>query len=98
MTAISAHCLLHTFRGGPTGWPAVTGRLTARQLAALTPAAAARPVTAGEADGALLAALLSPDARTLYDSVCGELGALPGLRRIETTPILRTVKRAGAAD
>lgn len=31
--AISAHCVLHVFRGGPTTWPGVTSALTSQQAA-----------------------------------------------------------------
>ncbi|MCP2341538.1 Lrp/AsnC family transcriptional regulator [Actinomadura rupiterrae] len=37
ITAVSAHCLLHTYRGGPTGWHGHTAVLTAAQRAALAP-------------------------------------------------------------
>ncbi|MEU4586224.1 AsnC family transcriptional regulator [Kitasatospora aureofaciens] len=35
VTAVSAHCLLHTYRGGPTAWPVSTEALTEEQQAAL---------------------------------------------------------------
>ncbi|MFF7633219.1 Lrp/AsnC family transcriptional regulator [Kitasatospora sp. NPDC008050] len=37
VTGMSAHCLLRTFWGGPTGWNATTSALTAAQVAALAP-------------------------------------------------------------
>ncbi|WP_227982638.1 Lrp/AsnC family transcriptional regulator [Nocardia spumae] len=36
------------------------------------------------------------DADALFDYLATDLGALPGLQRVETAPIMRTVKRAGA--
>lgn len=64
ITAVSAHCLLHTYLGGPTAWHGRTAFVTDRQRRQLAPpegAESARPPTAGQAladaDGELLAAL-----------------------------------------
>ena len=63
VTAISAHCVMHTFRGGPTSWPGVTSALTDQQAARLAPApvpaapAAPGPVALDDGDRALLSAL-----------------------------------------
>ncbi|MEU9073281.1 AsnC family transcriptional regulator [Kitasatospora sp. NPDC048538] len=38
VTAVSAHCLLHTYRGGPSAWPGSTDALTEEQEARLRPA------------------------------------------------------------
>jgi DNA-binding Lrp family transcriptional regulator len=195
VTAISAHCVLHTFRGGPTGWQGVTSALTEEQAAQLAPppvdpldqqgpvvldqddqtllgelardgraghaalAAATgwhetsvrRRIAALRASGALyfdvdvedrllgytgaallwvsvdparlaaagqalaqhaevpfvaattgptnlLASVLCSDVYALYDYLAERIGPLPGVRAIETAPIIRTVKRAGAID
>ncbi|GAA1960233.1 Lrp/AsnC family transcriptional regulator [Kitasatospora viridis] len=39
VTAIGAHCLIHVFRGGRTGWPGTTSALTPEQAALLAPPA-----------------------------------------------------------
>ncbi|MFI2185643.1 Lrp/AsnC family transcriptional regulator [Streptomyces sioyaensis] len=64
ITAVSAHCLLHTYLGGPTAWRGRTTVLDDRQRRQLAPheGAMSAPRTAGgpppaDADGALLAAL-----------------------------------------
>jgi DNA-binding Lrp family transcriptional regulator len=43
----------------------------------------------------LLLAVGCRDAADLYDYLAHDLGPLPGVRGIETTPLIRTVKRAG---
>ncbi|WP_327066600.1 Lrp/AsnC family transcriptional regulator [Kitasatospora sp. NBC_01302] len=65
ITAVSAHCLLHTYLGGPTGWQATGTALTAEQQLRLAPSEggaagpgpAAGPGGLGDADHHLLAAL-----------------------------------------
>ncbi|MGK4585560.1 Lrp/AsnC family transcriptional regulator [Kitasatospora sp. HPMI-4] len=193
VTAISAHCVLHTFWGGPTGWKGVTSVLTQGQIARLTvpsttPDSLPEPVELDGGDRLLLSALardgrtshtdlaaatgwheatvrrriaslraggalyfdldvdprllgytgtallwisvepsrlaaagrslaqhpeisfaaattgptnllgsvLCPDVYALYDYIANRAGLLPGVRGIETAPILRTVKRVGA--
>ena len=46
----------------------------------------------------LLASVLCPDVYALYDYLADRIGLLPGIRAVETAPIIRTVKRAGAVD
>jgi DNA-binding Lrp family transcriptional regulator len=41
IVAVSAHSLLHVFRGGPSAWPGATGALTPAQAAALATSGAA---------------------------------------------------------
>ncbi|AHH17749.1 putative transcriptional regulator [Nocardia nova SH22a] len=45
----------------------------------------------------VVAFLAARDADALFDYLSTDLGALDGLQRVETAPIMRTVKRAGAA-
>jgi DNA-binding Lrp family transcriptional regulator len=188
ITAVSAHLLLHTYRGGPTAWPGRTDVLTDDQQRALTPswpdtvgdpepdpeltdllaadgritladlatrtgrsaATVARRLDALRASGALFfdvdlddaragvgttvllwasvapsdldgvatamashrepafvaattgptnlaANLVCPDPASLHRYLTGPLAALPGVRDLETAPVLRTVKAAGAA-
>ncbi|MEV5652599.1 AsnC family transcriptional regulator [Nocardia sp. NPDC052254] len=44
----------------------------------------------------VVAFIAARDADALFDYLATDLGALPGVRRVETAPITRTVKRAGA--
>ena len=44
----------------------------------------------------LLASVVCRDPRHLYDYLSQTLGQLPGIRDIETAPLIRTVKRAGS--
>ncbi|MFJ1701268.1 Lrp/AsnC family transcriptional regulator [Streptomyces sp. NPDC088252] len=194
VTAISAHCVLRTYFGGPTGWRPTASALTDDQAAQLTPPALApslphsAPVTLDDGDRILAAELaydgrashaqlaratgwnettvrrritalrsagtlyfdldvdtrllgytgtallwisiepsqlaaaghalaqhpeisfaaattgptnllgsvVASDVYALYDYVAGQVGSLPGIRAMETAPILRTVKRVGA--
>ncbi|MFF7992122.1 Lrp/AsnC family transcriptional regulator [Kitasatospora xanthocidica] len=59
VTAVAAHCLLHTYRGGPTAWPASTEALTEGQQARLRPATTDLPTT-GRASAGLPTADLPP--------------------------------------
>ena len=43
----------------------------------------------------LLASVVTRDGYALYEYLTERVGALPGIREIQTAPILRTVKRAG---
>lgn len=43
----------------------------------------------------LVASLACRDARALYEYLTGRLGALEGIRQVETAPIVQTLKRAG---
>ncbi|MFI9722508.1 hypothetical protein ACIHFE_23095 [Streptomyces sp. NPDC052396] len=43
-----------------------------------------------------MASVLCRDVYGLYDYLTERAGALPGVRDIETVPLLRTVKRAGS--
>ncbi|MFC9626142.1 Lrp/AsnC ligand binding domain-containing protein [Streptomyces sp. NPDC056930] len=44
----------------------------------------------------LLASVLCADVYGLYDYLAERAGMLPGIRTMETAPIIRTVKRVGA--
>ncbi|MEV4557117.1 AsnC family transcriptional regulator [Kitasatospora sp. NPDC049285] len=59
ITAVSAHCLLHTYLGGPSAWHGRTGALTPRQLELLQPEFTERsaPAPLTDTDHALLDAL-----------------------------------------
>jgi DNA-binding Lrp family transcriptional regulator len=46
----------------------------------------------------LLANVVCRDGRHLYAYVSQTLGQLPGIRNIETVPLIRTIKRAGSSD
>ncbi|WP_335936635.1 Lrp/AsnC family transcriptional regulator [Streptomyces sp. PTD5-9] len=193
VTAIRAHCFIHTFQGGPTGWQAVASALTEQQAAQLAPSLAAlgtepEPIELDEGDRALLgelaydgrathvalaaatgwheatvrrriaslrasgalyfdidvddrllgyaspallwisvappkldavgqalaqhpeiafaaattgptnllASVHCPDVYALYDYIANRVAALPGIRDIDSAPILRTVKRVGS--
>ncbi|MFJ8621348.1 Lrp/AsnC family transcriptional regulator [Kitasatospora sp. NPDC093550] len=45
VTDVAAHCLLHTYRGGPSAWPVSTEALTEDQQARLRPTAPDLPAT-----------------------------------------------------
>lgn len=193
VSAISAHRVLHVFRGGPTTWHGVTSVLTPQQIAALAPPAVDHvaqqaPLRLDDGDRALLdelardgrsshaalaaathshestvrrriahlrtsgalyfdvdvderrlgytskavlwlsvepsalatvgaslgrhpevafaaattgptnllASVVCSDDYALYDYIAQRIGPLPGIRHIETAPVIRTVKRAGA--
>lgn len=57
--AMSAHCVLHTFRGGPAAWPGLTTALTPEQTVQLVPWQDAVPLTVelSDADRPLIDAL-----------------------------------------
>ncbi|WP_228639231.1 Lrp/AsnC family transcriptional regulator [Microtetraspora sp. AC03309] len=70
VTSVSAHCILHSFYGGPFGWLRKTSALEPDEEAALrAPAAApaAAPVVLDAADEALLGALRSDGRATLTE-------------------------------
>ncbi|TDD60037.1 Lrp/AsnC family transcriptional regulator [Actinomadura darangshiensis] len=75
ITAVSAHCLLHTYLGGPTAWRGITQALTPDQRTRLRPPApepgSARPLTG--ADHALLDALRH-DGRAGYADLAAATG------------------------
>ncbi|WP_433474592.1 Lrp/AsnC family transcriptional regulator [Spirillospora sp. CA-142024] len=75
ITAVSAHCLLHTYLGGPTAWRGITQALTPGQRARLRPPAPepgdARPLAG--ADHALLNALRQ-DGRAGYADLAAATG------------------------
>ncbi|MFI9275756.1 Lrp/AsnC family transcriptional regulator [Kitasatospora sp. NPDC052896] len=195
VTAISAHCIMHTFRGGPTGWRGAASALAEQQAARLAlppvaPGGCPEPIALDEGDRALLgelardgrathaalaaatgwheatvrrriaalrasgtlyfdidvddrllgyaspallwisvepsrlaavgealaqhpeipfatattgptnllASVLCPDVYALYDYITNRVGPLPGIRAIESAPIIRTVKRAGSIN
>ncbi|WP_206700187.1 AsnC family transcriptional regulator [Actinomadura sp. RB99] len=75
ITAVSAHCLLHTYLGGPTAWRGITRALTPEQEERLRPPASAaadpRPLTA--ADRALLD-VLRHDGRAAHTDLAAATG------------------------
>ncbi len=44
----------------------------------------------------LVASALFRDTQHLYEYLTGELAGLPGVRSVETAPIIRTLKRTGS--
>lgn len=77
VTAVSAHCLLHTYLGGPTAWRGRTGTLTSRQQQRLQPsppAEDARPVPLSDGDRALIDAL-GHDGRASYADLAQATGS-----------------------
>ena len=44
----------------------------------------------------LVASAVFRDAQHLYEYLTGELASLPGMRSVETAPIIRTLKRTGS--
>ncbi|MER7583620.1 AsnC family transcriptional regulator [Kitasatospora sp. NPDC097691] len=77
VTDVSAHCLLHTYRGGPSAWPVSTEALDEEQQARLRPAAVSLPVgRLDEADHALLGAL-HQDGRTPLGDLAAATGRTP---------------------
>ncbi len=70
--------------------------VTPARLAQVGQALANRPgipfVAATTGSTNLLATVLCPDDRALYDYITGDLAALEGLTHVETSPILRAVK------
>ncbi|SFI74206.1 DNA-binding transcriptional regulator, Lrp family [Amycolatopsis sacchari] len=83
VVAVSAHCLLRTFVGGPVGWPGRATTLTEEQVRRLTPEPAA---TAGglvdvSGDAALLAALARDGRATYAELAAGTGQPEPAVRR-----------------
>ncbi len=77
VTAVSAHCLLHTYRGGPSAWPVSTEALTDEQQALLHPAIVSLPSGGlDEADHVLLGAL-HRDGRTPLGDLAAATGRTP---------------------
>jgi DNA-binding Lrp family transcriptional regulator len=69
IVALSAHSVLHLFRGGPQHWPGATEALTAEQAAALAPClteSAARPSPSLGPEDRVLMAELARDGRASY--------------------------------
>jgi DNA-binding Lrp family transcriptional regulator len=67
--------------------------------ATATAAAAHAPVAMAAATSGttnLVLAVGCRDVAGLYDYLAHDLGRLPGVREVETTPLIRTVKRAGS--
>ncbi|MFH9424265.1 Lrp/AsnC family transcriptional regulator [Streptomyces sp. NPDC017529] len=76
ITAVSAHCLLHTYLGGPSGWRGREQTLTAtqqRQLRPALPPDTARPAPLTDADHALIDAL-GHDGRASYADLARATG------------------------
>ncbi|MER7756471.1 AsnC family transcriptional regulator [Kitasatospora sp. NPDC097643] len=84
VTAVSAHCVLHTYRGGPSVWPGSTEALSEEQQARLRPtpetaASTGAGRTGGEldeSDRALLGAL-HRDGRTALGELAAATGRTP---------------------
>ncbi|MEV7770929.1 Lrp/AsnC family transcriptional regulator [Kitasatospora sp. NPDC086791] len=80
VTDVSAHCLLHTYRGGPSAWPVSTEALSEEQQARLRPTAASLPSGGLDhtdtADHALLGAL-HRDGRTPLGDLAAATGRTP---------------------
>ncbi|WP_369249278.1 Lrp/AsnC family transcriptional regulator [Streptomyces sp. R41] len=78
ITAVSAHCLLYTYLGGPTAWRGRAGALSEGQRRQLEPAggesAGTRPLT--DADHALLTAL-AHDGRASHADLASATGWSP---------------------
>lgn len=92
VTAVSAHYLLHLYRGGPTAWRGRADSLTDAQVRALTPAApTGTPVELGPADERMLA-VLRRDGRAGY----AELGAAAGISAATATRRIAALRGAGA--
>ncbi len=69
IVALSAHSVLHVFRGGPQHWPGATEALTAEQAAALAPCSAesaAKPSPSLGPDDQVLMSELARDGRASY--------------------------------
>ncbi|GAA4530010.1 Lrp/AsnC family transcriptional regulator [Amycolatopsis samaneae] len=93
VVAVSAHCLLRTFVGGPVGWDGCAAALAPEQVERLTPEPpdpAAEPVADVAADEPLLA-LLRHDARTSY----ADLAAATGWAEATVRRRIRQLRRAG---
>ncbi|GAA0261454.1 AsnC family transcriptional regulator [Actinomadura nitritigenes] len=73
ITAVSAHCLLHTYLGGPTAWRGITRALTPEQQERLRPPAAADPRPLTAADHALLD-VLRHDGRAAHTALAAATG------------------------
>lgn len=73
ITAVSAHCLLHTYLGGPTAWRGITRALTPEQQERLRPPAAADPRPLTAADHALLD-VLRHDGRAAHTDLAAATG------------------------
>ncbi|GAA2737714.1 Lrp/AsnC family transcriptional regulator [Actinocorallia aurantiaca] len=70
ITSVSAHCILHSFCGGPLGWLHKTHALDPHEEAALRPPAivpATEPITLDAVDEAMLAALRIDGRATLTE-------------------------------
>ncbi|MQS14946.1 AsnC family transcriptional regulator [Streptomyces kaniharaensis] len=79
VTAVSAHCLLHTYRGGPTVWPGSAEALDEDQQARLRPMfeRPARPMAGlDDSDRALICAL-HHDGRTALGDLAAATGRTP---------------------
>ncbi|MFC4913786.1 Lrp/AsnC family transcriptional regulator [Actinomadura gamaensis] len=93
ITAVSAHCLLHTYRGGPTGWPGHADVLTEDQRARLVPdlTGASGRGALTEDDAGLLTALHRDGRATL-----AELAAATGWSPATVARRLTDLRASGA--
>jgi DNA-binding Lrp family transcriptional regulator len=97
ITGIGAHCLLHTFYGGPLGWFDKGAALIEEQVARLAPpppepSAGAGPVVLDPADE-LLMAELARDGRASYPDLqratgCSESAVKRRLERLRSSGVL----------
>ncbi|WP_431873404.1 Lrp/AsnC family transcriptional regulator [Amycolatopsis sacchari] len=83
VVAVSAHCLLRTFVGGPVGWPGRATTLTEDQVRRLTPEPAATDggLVDVSGDAALLAALARDGRATYAELAAGTGQPEPAVRR-----------------
>ncbi|GAA4659867.1 Lrp/AsnC family transcriptional regulator [Amycolatopsis dongchuanensis] len=83
VVAVSAHCLLRTFVGGPVGWPGRATTLTEEQVRRLTPEPAATDGVLVDVSGdAALLAALARDGRATYAELAAGTGQPePAVRR-----------------
>ncbi|MFD8750258.1 Lrp/AsnC family transcriptional regulator [Kitasatospora sp. NPDC059577] len=77
VTDVSAHCLLHTYRGGPTAWPVSTEALSEEQQDRLRPTAAGPPSGGLDPADLTLLGALHRDGRTPLGDLAAATGRTP---------------------
>ncbi|QKW20221.1 Lrp/AsnC family transcriptional regulator [Kitasatospora sp. NA04385] len=78
ITSVSAHCLLHTYLGGPTAWHGRLQSLTPGQTSLLAPDLPERPATPPTATDLRLLDALRHDGRTPYAELAAAAGCSVG--------------------
>ncbi|MEV0404238.1 AsnC family transcriptional regulator [Actinoallomurus sp. NPDC050550] len=96
ITAVSAHCVLHTYLGGPTTWRGVTQALSESQQRELRPAAEPGDALAGSASHPRTARPASPDGAPTQSRMVRP--APPARADQELLAALRQDGRASYAD